>query len=734
MNRTLLWACVMTLLGATAPALARSPNGAELPSREQLRALYVAKSWSDTKVLCNPGQRAAARASAFGCYHGYGKPGYSEFIRTSIYVPVRDGTRLAVDIYRPSIDGKPVEGRFPVAFTYSRYWRAETRPDGTISTSAGILDKGQNSANIDAAMKRANGRGAAVGLLLSHGYIFVRAEARGSGVSFGVRNGDMSGIEALDGRDLIDWIARQPWSDGKVGMLGGSYEGMSQHLVASTAPKPLRAIFPMVATFDEYHSSWSGTGILKKYGLAWLARQAKRDGVQQGKQGSVINPDDANAVQDPPVDADSDGSIRSAARKERLGDPEAVDPMSYFTRQSKEAGEMVRLISAALGTSSPVDLMEALYSPRILADLARRTPGLRERLTALHFYRDASDMLIRPQDTGPNNLAMLAPRISASGVGVYNWGGWRDFATIDTLLWDANLTNPRKLAMGPWTHGPNEKDDMREEASRVLSPIEQLRWLDYWLKGIDNGIMREPSTTFAVMGQGDRFYWQHASRFPGAQMVRKPWLVGPDGTLGGGGSRSGSAAFTVDNAGGLGDHTRYHDAIGLGPYRWPDLEQHARQGAVAFTSTPLTAPVQLRGSPVARLYVRSSTPDAYLHGYLERVNADGSIELLADGAMRASHRTLGKPVYNNLGNPFSDSRKRIVDATPPLRADRPALVTFELQPIAALLEKGTRIRFVVAGAEAGTNLSIEQDPATRLTVDFGPSAATALVLPVVTAR
>lgn len=713
---------------------AASHGAVAMPTREQLANLYSGKDWQDTAILCSPTQLAAAKASSFGCYRGYSKPRFTSFVRTSIYVPVRDGTRLAVDIYRPSVNGVAVQGKFPVAFTYSRYWRADARPDGTIATSAGVIDKGDAGADLARAIERAHGRGGNIGLLLSHGYIFVRAEARGSGVSFGVRNGDMSGVEALDGRDLIDWIARQPWSDGRVGMIGGSYEGMSQHLVASTAPKPLRAIFPMVATFDEYHSSWSGSGVLKKYGLAWLAREAKRDGVQQGKQGSVINPDDANILQDPPVDADGDGVLRKAARGERLNDPDAVDPMTYFTRQSKEAGEMVRLIGDALGSRLPPDIMEAMYAPGRLAELMRRTPGLRERLNALHFYRDASDMLTTPQDVGPNNLAMLAPRISQSNVAVYNWGGWRDFATIDTLLWDANESNSRKLTMGPWSHTPNEKDDRREDASRVLAPVEILRWLDYWLKGVDNGIMTEPAVNVAVMGRGDRFYWDYIKRWPGANVTKVAWRISSEGTLAKGTPRQGTASFTVDNETGLGDHTRYHDAIGLGPTQLPDLAQHAQHGAVAFTSAPLSSDVELRGAPIARLFVRSTTPDAYLHGYLERVNADGTIEMLADGVMRASHRVLGNPPYNNLGSPFSDGRRAVVDSTPPLSEQKPALVEFELQPIAARFEQGTQIRFVVAGAESGTNLTIAQDPPTRLSIDFGGRNTSALLLPVVGER
>jgi putative CocE/NonD family hydrolase len=718
----LLRFCAIICLAAATGATAET-----MPSRAELARVYAERDWRDTALLCDAAEQKAARASSFGCYKGHGKPRYSEFERRSIYVPMPDGTRLAVDIYRPTVKGKPVAGRLPVIFNYSRYWRATRQPGGLIDTYVGTLRPGERLSSIDAALER-SGRSrprTSVALLLAHGYVFVRAEARGTGASFGVRNGDMSGVEARDGHDMIAWIARQPWSNGRVGMIGGSYEGMSQMLVASTAPPALRSIFPQVAPFDEYRGSWSGTGVLRKFGLAWLAREAKRDGVQQGKSGSVINPDDAGTTQVPPVDDDTDGALRAAARAERLADPDAVDPTTYFTQQAPEARTMIDAVSAALGNGSPADVMETLYDPAKLEALMAKTPGLREKLTALRFYRDASPMLTTPQDNGRNNLAALAPRIRESGIAVYNWGGWRDFATVDTLQWDANLGDKAKLTVGPWTHGPNEPDDLREDAAALLGPIEQLRWADHWLKGIDNGIMREPRVHYALMGEEDRFLWRSAKAWPADAPARTLFLAG-EGALQPTPAGDGTASFTVDYRAGLGDHTRYHDAIGLGPLRLPDLAIHAQHGATAFTSAPLSQDMDVVGAPIVTLAVSSSTPDADVHAYLERVESDGTIVMLADGVLRASHRVEGTAWYSDLGLPFSDSRRAVVDATPGLDATKPATMRFSLMPVAARFPAGSRVRLVVTGSDAGTNLTIPQSPATRLTVHFGSGSSLAL--------
>lgn len=682
-----------------------------------------------TGITC-PASISDSAASTFGCFSGMAREQFQEFKRESMYVPMRDGTRLAVDVYQPAIAGVAASGRFPVVVTYSRYWRATERADGSVKTELGVLPPGRNSGPIQRVTAKPFAS-SGVENLVRHGYIYVRAEARGTGASFGRRVGDMSGVEARDGYDLIEWAAAQSWSTGRVGMRGHSYPGMAQHLTASTAPPHLVAIFPGVAPFDEYQSSWAGTGILRKFGLAWLAREAQRDGVVAGSKNSHIDPADASGDQVARVDGDVDGHLRAAAREERRKDEASEDPTRYFTVQSPAAGEMIRAIKEATGPISMPDLLDLLYSSPKLAHLLDAHPETRTRLLALGFYRDASAMLVAPQSEGPNNLATLVPLINRSRIATYDWGGWIDFASVDTTLWHANNRNQTKLTMGPWAHGWNEPNNPREDSQYLLLQIEELRWFDYWLKGSDNDVMREPAVHYAVIEAPQRWSWRSSTAWPppGSHPVSLYLSSATAGILSWNPPPAAKRIpYRIDYTATLGEHTRHHEAIGLGPLDYGDLNAHAKHGLL-FESAPLEHDVVIAGHPVMVLELSSSAPDVEVDAYLESVDAHGRPMLLTEGVILASHRTLGNPPYDNLGLPWLDSREAVVRKTPPLRPDAPSELTFAFQPVAARFGRGERIRLVLTGADAHTNLTIPRDPPPEIEVWSSPSIASHLVLP-----
>jgi putative CocE/NonD family hydrolase len=154
--------------------------------------------------------------------------------RESRYVPVRDGTRLAVHVWRGAVEGRPVPADQAVLFAFTPYRARYRRPDGTLEEFDLFTRYGLKP-------------------LLQQGYALAMADVRGKGASFGARRGFQDRTEAQDGHELIQWLAAQPWSSGKVGMLGCSYLGGSTMQVATTAPPALKAIFSAASDLDKYH-------------------------------------------------------------------------------------------------------------------------------------------------------------------------------------------------------------------------------------------------------------------------------------------------------------------------------------------------------------------------------------------------------------------------------------------------------------------------------------------------
>ncbi|WP_338243453.1 CocE/NonD family hydrolase [Aurantiacibacter hainanensis] len=205
---------------------------------------------------------------------------YPDYERESLYVPVRDGTRLALNIYRPADADGVVEEPLPVIFAFTPYRARYFNEDGEV-------------------VELALGDGLALRSLIRAGYVVATADVRGKGASFGSRRGFLDQTEAMDGRDLLAWLAEQPYTTGDAGMIGCSYLGGSTTLVAGAAPPSLKAVFIGATDWDKY------------------------DFVRRGGLTAQFNtrPDEPPSVDlaSVPVDADADGAMLRAAVAEHAG-------------------------------------------------------------------------------------------------------------------------------------------------------------------------------------------------------------------------------------------------------------------------------------------------------------------------------------------------------------------------------------------------------------------------------
>ncbi len=181
-------------------------------------------------------------------------------LEENVYVTMRDGVKIAIDIFKPL-----QEGRYPVILSMLPYIKEIQQQPPVLShdIEAGATD-----------------------FFVPKGYVHVIAQIRGTGFSQGQYD-LFSTAQQQDGYDLIEWIAKQPWCDGNVGMIGDSYIAMIQYLVAAQNPPHLRCIAPCDGATDIYRDFCYQGGLFNNWFMGmWgveLIRQCLWPGEVKGK-------------------------------------------------------------------------------------------------------------------------------------------------------------------------------------------------------------------------------------------------------------------------------------------------------------------------------------------------------------------------------------------------------------------------------------------------------------------
>lgn len=197
-----------------------------------------------------------------------------------VAVPVRDGTRLRVDVFRP-----PGPGRFPVVMCAHPYGK----DNGPRRTRRGFRLPVQYRAMRQPAPVEIScltgWEAPDPAWWVQRGYAVVNADLRGAGTSDGV-GALLSDLEGRDVHDLVEWAARQPWSSGGVGLLGVSYLAISQYKAAALRPQGLRAICPWEGFTDAYLDLFRPGGVLEDgFAAVWVrgTRRSTRLSVDLGE-------------------------------------------------------------------------------------------------------------------------------------------------------------------------------------------------------------------------------------------------------------------------------------------------------------------------------------------------------------------------------------------------------------------------------------------------------------------
>ncbi len=503
------------------------------------------------------------------------KPTFNVKIDRDVRIAMRDGTQLATDLYRP--EG---EGRFPIILSRTPYNKLLTEPQAQYYAR--------------------------------RGYVFAAQDCRGRFASQGEWEPFVN--EKADGYDTIEWLARQPWASGKVGMIGGSYVGWVQWWAASQRPPHLTTIIPNVAPPEPFYNIPYEHGVFFLYGAIWWA-----DIVESTKSADLAG---------------------MAAAMSNIGD--------------KKYNQLLR--------SLPV------------IDLDKKVLGRENRYWRQWIEHSTDDTYWRRAD--------FYDELKDVEIPVFNQSGWFDGDGIGSKLNYQKMValghKNQKLVLGPWAHtdtdtrmtgewdfGPNAIVDLQRQ---------YLRWFDHWLKGIDNGVMREPLVNIFVMSSNR---WLRGNTYPLEGTQFEKWYIGSAGhpNTSEGDGRLGTQTPAADGASDHyaydpGDPTPHPDyyvsdedksaatrpasdpattSSSAAEQKSADVEEKIRRAyhakvtrerpdILVYTSAPLEKPLTFAGPVSAVLYASSSAKDTDWFVRLIEVNKDGQLWERGEGRLRASFR------------------------------------------------------------------------------------------------
>jgi putative CocE/NonD family hydrolase len=422
--------------------------------------LPAGDSMSTTIAGTQPGQRHLNGPQTTGRrYRNLSEPEHVMTRDDDVAVAMRDGVTLMVDVHRPA-----TPGRYPVLLAASPY----PRQIQDLGAPMGFIEAGASD------------------FFVPRGYVHVIANLRGTGGSGGTFT-FMDGQERRDMYDLVEWAAQQPWSDGKVGMIGISYFAMTQLEAAVEQPPHLKAVFPVAVSTDLYEAALHHGLLSSSFVTPFLSMIGMTSGRSDKLwRGKLI------------------AAARQALRTPRLHD--------RFARMNGEAS-MVALKG----------LMRLPHDPHPWDDLWRAV---------------AVEHPLRDPWWDDRNLESLLHQVQ---VPVYLGCDWENVP----LHLPSTFTALEALTSSPEVRVALLGDHGLTWPWESLH-IEALAWYDHWLKDRDTGILDGPPIRY-VLPEADA--WRTAPSWPPPGSTHTTLALRADGGLDDDEGTPGSRAYLTLGAG-----------------------------------------------------------------------------------------------------------------------------------------------------------------------------------------
>jgi putative CocE/NonD family hydrolase len=549
-------------------------------------------------------QAVIAASSARGSHWKPEKAVYGTASTNDIAIKGAGGTTIRVnEIYPTTASGQPAKGRFPVLLTMTPYGKGQggsSAPGSAATASSGTATGGANN------------------YLVQRGYIEVVEDVRGTGDSNGSW-GLFDPIQQQDAIKVLNWAAKLPNSNGRVGTYGPSYLGIDQLLLAGAVGRnsPLKAIFPMVPGNDLYRDTSFMGGLLDfEFSETYL-----------GLTGALNSTN-------PLTDAASDPAM--------LSELAGIESDHANGLASYHAATTANVLS---GGDEAYDgsYWQARNPQNVLARVAAN--GIPAYMVGGEF-----DIF---QNGEPMNYAELQ-------------NAWAGRSATAPMSPGQRTTGRYQLIVGPWEHLNGSSVD--------VDPLE-LEWFDTWLKREKTGMATTPTPLhYYDLGSG-RFDETSTYPFTGSSPTRLYFgaggtltssappagatgslpLPGPLGTLvGAAPSLPGASDAIVWSPTGTpcgrpidqwsmgGISVPAGTAGFLAPCATDDQASQSGPWATTYTTAPLTHAQTVAGPITATVYASSTTSETQLVAELEDVTPNGSSYPLSEGALLGSLRAVNQ--------------------------------------------------------------------------------------------
>jgi putative CocE/NonD family hydrolase len=612
--------------------------------------------------------------------------------RESRYLTMRDGALVAITVTLPHGPGP-----FATIVRQTRYWRGQD-VRAPFDKLPGLLNKLENVRSTRHA-------------LLARGFAWVDVCARASGASPGVRPYPWSAEEVRDGAEVLNWIVAQPWSDGRCGTVGVSYEGAAAYLLASNRHPALRAAAPRQAPHDVFADvAFPGGVHLSWFTKHWGMVNRMLDAHDFGEVLSVVGRLNCGALAQWFRER---GQPMQAALMERLASPKAAPLLRAAGRQ------LVR-------GPAPVPGREYVMA-RAIED-HRANYDVHEGALRTRFRDDKGMSQLDPDATidtfSPHSRA---DDVQRSGVPQYCMSGWFDGAyqrsTIIRYLTHKDIPGT-KLVLGPWDHSGTQNISPDSPAwQTAFDHGEALaRFFGHHVRGEDTGIGQDAPVRYFTMGE-ER--WKAAQVWPPPAERRVAYLGG-GGQLVWEAGEAGRDVYQVDLTHGTGRASRWRTILALSaPVHYPD-RRSVSDKIISYTAAPFKEFTEVTGHPIVTLWVDADREDFDIFCYMEIVRRDGRVQLLTEGNLRASHRKLSQAPYPS---PVPYHSYMRCDAQPVVPGE-PIELVFDMLPTSYRFSPGESLRISVAGTDADS-FAAPAHGAARLGLHRGGARASRVELPVV---